>query len=88
MDHKLKLLTDSTANCGMYNRWTRGAVQAGRFSLKKISTYSNVNDLTTENQERETDGVDEFGETTRQQRTRGRSLDGQRRADIRGECCA
>ena len=52
MDLKLEVLTDSTSNRGMHNRigsgrvrdldvkwlWTQEAVQAGRFSLKKVGT--------------------------------------------------
>ena len=61
MELKLAVLTDSTANLGMRNRvgsgqvrhldvkwlWTQDPVQAGRFSLKKVSTDSNLSDLTT-----------------------------------------
>ena len=57
MELKLEVLTDSTANQGVHNRigsgrvrhldlkwpWTQEVVQAGRFSLKKVST----SDLTT-----------------------------------------
>ena len=57
--------TDSTANIGMHNRigsgrvrhldvkwlWTQEAVQAGRFSLKKVSTDSNVSDLSTKHRD-------------------------------------
>ena len=67
MELKLELLTDSTANLGMHNRigsvrvrhldvkwlWTQEAVQAGRFSLKKVSTDSNVSDLTTKHHDEE-----------------------------------
>ena len=67
MDLKLEVLTDSTANLGMHNRigsgrqrhldvkwlWTREAVRAGRFSLKKVGTYSNVSDLTTKHHDEE-----------------------------------
>ena len=67
MELKLEVLTDSTANIGVHNRigsgrvrhlevnwlWTREAVQAGRFSLKKVGTYSNVSDLTTKHHEEE-----------------------------------
>ena len=55
MDLKLEVITDSTANFdpGRVQHldvkwlWTQKAVQAGRFSLKKVGTYSNVSDLTT-----------------------------------------
>ena len=61
MEPKLEVLTDSSANLGMHNRigsgrvrhldvkwlWTQEAVQSGKFSLKKVSTDSNVSDLTT-----------------------------------------
>ena len=67
MNLKLEVLTDSTANLGMHNRigsrrvrhldvkwlWTHEAVQAGRFSLKKVGTQSNVSDLTTKHQDEE-----------------------------------
>ena len=60
-------MTDSTANLSMHNRigsgrvrhldvkwlWTQEAVQAGRFSLKKVSTDSNVSDLTTKHHSEE-----------------------------------
>ena len=58
---KLEVLTDSTANIGMHSRiesgrvrhldvrWlgTQEAVQAGRFTLKKVGTTEHVSDLTT-----------------------------------------
>ena len=67
MELKLEVLTDTTANLGMHNRtgsgrvrhldvkwlWTREAVQAGRFSLKKVGTNSNVSDLTTKHHDGE-----------------------------------
>ena len=67
MDLKLEVLTDSTANLVMHNRtgsgrvrhsdvkwlWTQEAVQAGRFSLNKVGTYSNVSDLTTKHHDEE-----------------------------------
>ena len=60
MELKLEVLTDSTANLGMHNSigsgrewhldvewlWTQEAGHAGRFSLKKVGTYTNVSDLT------------------------------------------
>ena len=33
--------------------WTQEAMQAGRFSLKKVDTYSNVSDLTTKHHDEE-----------------------------------
>ena len=58
---KLEILTDSTANIGMHSRigsgrvrhldvkwlWTQEAMQAGRFTLKKVDTTENISDLTT-----------------------------------------
>ena len=58
---ELEVLTDSTANLGMHGRkgsgkvrhlevrwlWTQEAVQAKRFALKKVSTDTNISDLTT-----------------------------------------
>ena len=62
MELKLEVLTDSTANLGMHYRtrhldvkWlcTQEAVQAGRFSLKEVGTYSNVSDPTTKRHDEE-----------------------------------
>ena len=67
LELQLEVLTDSTANLGMHNRvgsgrvrhldvkwlWAQEAVQAGRFSLKKVSTDSNVSDLTTKHHSEE-----------------------------------
>ena len=67
MDLKLEVVSESTANLGMHNRvgsgrvrhldvkylWTQEAVQARRFSLKKVGTYSNVSDLTTKHHDDE-----------------------------------
>ena len=64
---KLEVLTGSTANLGMHNRigsgrvrhldvkwlFTQEAVHAGRVSLKKVGTYSNVSDLTTKHHDEE-----------------------------------
>ena len=64
---KRDVLTDSTANLGMHDRigsgrvrhpdvkwlWTQEAMQAGRFSLKKVGTCSNVSDLTTKHHGKE-----------------------------------
>ena len=63
----MEVLTDSLVNIGMLNRiglgrvrhldvkwlWTQEAVQAGRFSLKKVGTCSNVSDLTTKHHDEE-----------------------------------
>ena len=91
MELKLEVLTDSTANIGVHNRigsgrvrhlevnwlWTREAVQAGRFSLKKVGTYSNVSDLITKHHEEEILKVlMTLGDAATYQRTRGRSLGG------------
>ena len=62
---KLEVLTDNTANLGMHNcigsgrvrhqdvNWTQEAVQAGRFSLKKVGTNNTVSDLTTKHHDEE-----------------------------------
>ena len=85
MELKLEVLTDSTANLGMHNGtgsgrarhldvkwlWTQEAVQAGRFSLKKgwhIQQRGRCDDETS--RWRETEGLDDFGETAIHQRTR------------------
>ena len=71
MELKLEVLTDSTANFVMHNRigsgrvrhldvkwlWIQEAVQAGRFSLKKVSTDSNVSDLTTKHHDEQSRNV-------------------------------
>ena len=60
MDLKLEVLTDSTAIGSGRVRildvkwpWTQETVEVGRFSLKKVGTYSNVSDLTTKHHDEE-----------------------------------
>ena len=64
---KLEVLTDSTANIDVHSQigsgrvrhldvrwlWAQEAVQAERFSLKKVGTIENVSDLTTKYQDEE-----------------------------------
>ena len=57
MELRLEVLTDSTANLSMHNRigtlLTQEAAQAGRFSLKKVGTCSNLSDLATKHHDDE-----------------------------------